>query len=353
MIQPTSIVAAMDPYPLPSMGAAPPRLALAMNESAHPPSPAVAPAVQKAMTTAALYPDSGCAALRAAIAEVHGLDAAAVHCGVGSMDLISCLVAAFAGPGDTVVSTQFAYAYFRTATARTGAAYAAAPESGFTVDVDAVLDAVTDSTTVVCITNPGNPTGTRIANAEIRRLRDALPARVLLIVDEAYGEYADGVDAPLFDLAARGDTAVLRTFSKAYALAGLRVGWGVMAETIAAEVRKVQDPGNLSAPALAAAEAAMRDQDHRRAVVVATATVRDAFAGRLTRAGLACPTSATNFVLIPFADAETAARVDAALREAGIVLRPMGLYGLDHCLRATVGTSAQMDEVAERILEAL
>ncbi|MEM9141050.1 MAG: histidinol-phosphate transaminase, partial [Pseudomonadota bacterium] len=244
---------------------------------------------------------------------------------------------------DQVLSTAHAYALFQTASRASGAAYRAAAEPGQTVSVDALIQAVEPATRIVAVANPGNPTGTRISNTEIRRLRDGLPEDVLLIVDEAYGEFADHLDAPVFDLAERGDTVVLRTFSKAYALAGQRIGWGVMPEAIASDVRKLMNPNNVSAVSQAMAAAAMADQPYMQGIVRRTTDERTRFCEALDGLDLAPVSSDTNFALIPFADAAEAGSADQVLRKRGVLMRGVAGYGLAHCLRATIGRPDQMD----------
>jgi histidinol-phosphate aminotransferase len=138
------------------------------------------------------------------------------------------LPASYAGPDRAVLAPAHAYPFFRSAAQMAEARFDTAPEDGFhRLSVDALLDAVRPDTGIVFLANPGNPTGTRIPASEIRRLRDALRADILLVIDEAYGEFADQAGRASIRLVERGDTVVLRTFSKAYGLAGLRVGWGV------------------------------------------------------------------------------------------------------------------------------
>ena len=315
-------------------------ISLAQNESACAPSPAVAEAVAAALSDAPLYPDPDWTDLRAAIAEVHGLDEGRILCGAGSMELIGALIRAYAGRGDQVLASQYSYAFFRTASQLAEADYVTAAETAYTVDVDALLQAAGPETRIVCVANPGNPTGTVIPDTELRRLRNGLPEGVLLLIDEAYGEFSD--TAPLFDLVEGGNTVVMRTFSKAYGLAGMRVGWGLFPEAVTAELRKLLNPNNISGPAQAAAVAAMRDQAYMRRTVETTAHLRDEFCAALREIGLRPVDSKTNFVLIPFRDAETTRLADLALREEGIVMRGMGGYGLAHCLRATIGAREDM-----------
>jgi len=326
-------------------------ISLAQNESACPPSPAALAAAAAALAGAALYPGPDCADLCAAIAGVHGLPPGQILCGAGSMDLIGAVARAYLAPGDRALMPAYGYMYFATAARLAGASVDLAPEAGLTVDIAALLDHVTPATRVVFVANPGNPTGTRIGRADILALRDGLPDDVLLVVDEAYAEFAP--PAPAFDLAARGNTVVLRSFSKAYGLAGLRAGWGFFPDAVRSEVQKTMPPNGLSAPTEAAAAAAMRDQGWMRATVATTAARRDRFRDRLREIGLDVPDSHANFVLIGFGTATAATRVDAALRTGGIALRGMAGYGLPDRLRATIGSEEAMDRAADIIERSL
>ena len=348
MIKPVSPVAAMAPYALADPGG-PGMISLAQNESAFGPSPMALDAGRAALASSALYPDPDWRDLRSVIAGVHRLDPAQILCGAGSMELIGALVRAFAGAGDEVLGTAYGYLFVATACQQAGARYVTVAEPGLRVDVDLLLQAVTPCTRIVFLCNPGNPTGTTIPSADILRLRDALPGDVLLAVDQAYGEFDPQDPAPVFRLADRGDTVVLRTFSKAYAIASARVGWGVFPEVAGGAMRKLLNPNNVSGVSQAMAAAAMRDQVHMAGIVKKTATIRDHFSADLRVAGFAIPETHTNFVLIPFASPEAARAADAALRAKDILLRGMGGYGLPHALRATIGAAEIMTRVA-RIL---
>ncbi|TJV91330.1 MAG: aminotransferase class I/II-fold pyridoxal phosphate-dependent enzyme [Mesorhizobium sp.] len=325
------------------------RTTLAQNESAFPPSPRAIAAGQDAIARSHLYPDPDWTALREAIAQAYGIDPNLILCGAGSMDLISCTIAAFAGRGDEVLGTSYAYNFAASAAARVGAAYIKAAEHDFTVLIDSILAAVTPATRIVFVCNPSNPTGTRIRNAELLRLRVALPQDVLLVIDQAYGEFDEQDPGPIFALVARGDTVVLRTLSKAYGLAGARVGWGLFAPSVAAEVRKMQNSNQVTTASLAMAVAAVRDQAYMRETVARTAQIRDRFAHDLRSAGYHVPESRTNFVLIGFSGTEGAQAAERTLRGADIIVRGLSGYGLTDCLRATVGPQEIMDR-ALRIL---
>ncbi|TMV06857.1 aminotransferase class I/II-fold pyridoxal phosphate-dependent enzyme [Ruegeria sediminis] len=344
MIPPLPHIAAMSPYALADLGG-PRTVSLAQNESAFAPSPAAVAAAQAAQANLALYPDPDWSDLRAAIADVHRVDPARILCGAGSMELIGCLIHAYAGPESSVLGTEFGYAFARTAAAQARAEYHAAPEAELTVSVDNILSAMRPDTRIVFLCNPGNPTGTLIPNSEILRLRNALPGTVLLVVDQAYAEFSDALEPPseIFALAERGDTVILRTFSKAYGLAGARAGWGYFPPDVAGQVRKLLNPNNIAAASQAAAAAAMRDQDHMRGTVARTAEIRDRFAAQMRVLGLEVPAAHTNFVLLRFASAEVARRADAALRAEHLLMRGMGGYGLPDCLRATICAGQIMD----------
>ncbi len=347
-------IAAMAPYGLADLQPPPGKrlISLAQNESALPPSPAALKAAAGALADSALYPDPDWSDLRREISKVHELEPAHILCGAGSMELILCLTQCYAGHGDEVLSSQYAYAFFRTAAALAQAAYVAAPEEDFTVSVDWLLDAVTSRTRIVFVANPGNPTGTRIGKRDLVRLRHGLREDVLLVIDEAYGEFADGEDEPTFDLTGQGNTVVLRTFSKAYALAGMRVGWGVFPPAIAAEVRKVLNPNNVSAVAQAACAAAMADQSWMRETCHVTAERRHRFAGGVRQLGLSVLESYTNFILINFACREAAMAADDTLKAEGVFMRSMAGYGLPASLRATIGTEDDMQLALEVLASA-
>lgn len=344
-MKPVPHIAALAPYALADL--APELTSLAQNESLRPPSPEALAAAQTALAETHLYPDPDWTDLRAAISDVHALQPETILCGAGSMELIGALTSAYLSSGDRMLTSEFAYLYFRTATQLSGAAFDLASERDFTVDVDALIEAVRPETKIVFVANPGNPTGTRIERRALERLRAALPDKVMLVIDEAYGEFADGLEEGTFDLVAHGNTAVLRTFSKAYGCAGLRVGWGVFPPAVASEMRKILNPNNISGVSQAAAAAAMRDQAYMHQTVRDTAAIRDRFAERMRGVGLGVPDSRTNFCLLVFDSPESALAADNALRTDGIAMRGMGGYGLAQCLRATIADGAIMQRAAQ------
>ncbi|WP_224380132.1 aminotransferase class I/II-fold pyridoxal phosphate-dependent enzyme [Roseovarius carneus] len=240
-------IAAMTPYALADMVAPPgiELISLSQNESLRPPSPEAVRAATQSLADAG-YPDPDWTDLRAALGDLHAITAEGILCGTGSLDLIGCLMRAVAGSGRAVLSSAHAYPFFKTAAQIANARFDTGPEQGCTVSVDALLDAVQPDTRVVFVANPENPTGTRIPKSELTRLRAGLRADILLVLDEAYGEFADHLGERCWDMVDVGNCAVLRTFSKAYGMAGYRVGWGLFPSALRGEIRKVMNPNNVT-----------------------------------------------------------------------------------------------------------
>jgi histidinol-phosphate aminotransferase len=344
-MEPQEHIAAMASYALAQMDvpAGKRLISLAQNECLRAPSPRVIDAANRAVNGGAMYPDPDWSGLRTALADRHGVDAEGILCGAGSLDLIGAIARVYAGPGRAMLAPVHAYPFFRTAAQMAGARLDTAPELDATVSVDAMLAAVRPDTRVVCVANPANPTGTRISRAELMRLRAGLSHNVLLIIDEAYGEFADHLNTSVFDMVQGGNVVVLRTFSKAYAMAGFRVGWGLFPVEVAAQLRKVLNPNNVSVVSQMAALAAVEDEEYMRETCAMTAHLRDHATERLQAAGIAVFPSLTNFVLMDLGTVEAAQTADAALRAEGVFVRPQGGAGLPHCLRMTIGPAAELD----------
>ena len=348
MIQPVPQLSSMAPYELASLD--PSLVSLAQNESMLPPSPKALEAGQRALSSTSLYPDPDWTELREAISSVYQIDTQKILCGAGSMELIAACLQAYAGVGDEVLGTEFGYLFVATVCQVTGANYIKATESNYRVCVDSILAKVSTKTRIVFVCNPGNPTGTRIPNSELTRLREQLPQDVLLIIDHAYAEFDMQNQDNIFALVDQQNSIVLRTFSKAYCMAGQRLGWGVFPGHIASEIRKLLNPNNVSVVTQAMGVAAILDQSYLHQVVDTTATVRNKFTQSLAAASLPAPESHTNFVLVPFSSSHEAGKADIALKHNGFLARGMHGYGLDHCLRVTMASADVMDEVASRLV---
>ena len=344
MTTPLPHIAAMAPYALSQMTAPEGTrlVSLSQNESFRPPSPHVLEAAIQSIADTALYPDPDWTNLRSGLAALHGIPVDTILCGSGSLDLIACIARAFAGPGRAVLAPEHAYPFFRSAAQMAGARFDTAPETDATVSVDALLKATQPDTQIVFVANPGNPTGTRVPRSELVRLRRGLRDDILLVIDEAYGEFADRFGERHFDLVQEGATVVLRTFSKAYGMAGFRVGWGTFPPDVSAEVRKVMNPNNISMPAQVAACAALEDIAYMEETCRFIEQARDQAALTLSNAGFRVIPSHTNFLLIDLETTAKAQSADAALRARGIFLRGQSGAGLPQMLRLTIGPADAM-----------
>ncbi len=324
-------------------------LKLSANESPYGPSDKARAAFARSVATLHRYPGTDHAELRAAIAEVHGLDAERVICGVGSDEVLQFVAQAYAGPGDEVIHTEHGFAMYPILAHAVGARPVCVAERARVVDVDAILRACTPRTRIVFIANPGNPTGTMLPEAELARLVAGIPESAILVLDGAYTEFAEGYDGGVALVEARGNVIMTRTFSKAYGLGGLRIGWGYAQAGMIEVLNRIRQPFNLSQTQLATAEAAVRDRDWLARVVGDTIRNRGWLVEALRAAGVAVDDSHANFVLARFASEAEAAACDAALRADGIIVRRVGGYGFPEGLRITVGEDSACRRVAHVI----
>ena len=324
-------------------------LKLSSNENPFGASPATVEAFRSAAASLHLYPDTTHASLRAAIARVHGLDASRIVCGAGSDEIIAFLCQVYAGPGLEVIHTEHGFGMYRISALVAGATPVEVRECGRHTDVDAILAACTESTALVFIANPNNPTGTMIAETEVERLAAGLPEQALLVLDGAYAEYVEGFDGHARFVAARDNAVMTRTFSKIHGLGGLRIGWGYGPAHVIEALDRVRGPFNLSTAALVSAEAAILDTTFTERCRAENARNRAWLAAAIERAGVPSDRSEANFILARFRDAEEAIAADAALRDRGILVRRVAGYNLPAALRITIGDAEACAAVAEAI----
>jgi len=322
---------------------------LSSNENPFGPSEGAREAYRKAGFDLHRYPSSDHAALRGAIAQVHGLDPARILCGAGSDEIITFLCQAYAGPGDEVIHTEHGFAMYRICTLAAGAAPIEVPERERVTDVDAILAACTDRTRLVFIANPNNPTGTMVGGAELERLAAGLPDHVLLVLDGAYAEYVEGYDGGARLVDARENVVMTRTFSKLYGLGGLRIGWGYGPAHVMDVLTRVRGPFNLSQSALVTAEAAVRDRDWADKCRADNTRMRAWLAEALAEHGVPSDTSCANFILARFANQAEAEACDEFLQAEGLIVRRVGGYNLPNCLRITVGDEPSCRRVAHAV----
>lgn len=302
----------------------------------------------------AAYPDPGANGLREAIGKVHDIASERIVCGTGSDELLNLAAQAFAGVGDEVMFSRFSFAVYDIAARRCGATPLEVDDSDYTADVDALLAAVTERTRVVFIANPNNPTGTFLPREEIARLHAGLPSEVLLVLDQAYGEYLpDRMDDGGLELAASHDNVlVTRTFSKIYGLAGERIGWATGAPHLVDALNRIRGPFNVTAGGQRAAVAAIGDQGFVERSRTHNAAARARFSeaiDALGNHGLRAVPSEANFLLVLFEGALSAETALRGIAEAGYAVRHLPGQGLPHALRITIGTDEQMAEITEKL----
>ena len=323
---------------------------LSSNETPLGASAAAKAAFKTAVERLETYPDGTAAPLRAALGTLHGLDPARIVCGAGSDELLFMLANIFCQPGSEGIYTEHGFLLYRVALLAAEATPVVVRERDLRVDVDAILAAVTPATRIVYVTNPGNPTGTYLPQAEVARLADALPANVLLVLDAAYAEYAtrDDYEAGFSLVHDRENVVVTRTFSKVYGLASLRLGWCYAPVAICEALHRVRSPFNVNDPAMRAGVAAVEDQPHIAAAVAHNTHWRAAVTREIAAAGFPVTESAANYVLIHLRDAAEAVAAEAFLSSRGLILRMVGAYGLPQCLRCSIGSV----EANELVIEA-
>ena len=332
------------------------RIRLSSNESPFGPSPAAVAAAEAALAEAHRYPDDASADLRAAIAADERLGPERVAVGNGSAALLMDLIPErCAGQADAeVVAFERSFVVYRLAARNAGARYvevatggpAVGDRPGYQRDVEALLAAVTDRTRVVVVDNPANPTAAHVTGAALRHLADGLPEHVTLIVDEAYHHFATGQDGytRVGDLQlAHPHVAVLTTFSKAYALAGLRIGALLgPAELVAASDGR-RPRFNVTAPAQAAATASLADTGHLTATIAGTVAGRERLSAGLAALGVPHSAGLANFVTVELGT--DAGLIVNAFAEHGIGVRALQPYGLHEQVRITVGTPEEVEAV--------
>lgn len=314
---------------------------LASNESPLGPGPRARAAALAALDELARYPDGAGTRLKNALSRRLGVEASCITLGNGSNDVLDLVAHVFVSREHEVVFSEHAFAVYPIVTRAIGARAAVTPARDFGHSLEAMRKAITPATRLVFIANPNNPTGTWNTRAELEAFVDAVPEHVIVVIDQAYEEYVDEPDYPdCIPWIARHDNLVVtRTFSKAYGLAALRVGYAVSSPAVADLMNRVRQPFNVNSIALEAAEAALEDEAH----LEKSREVNRAGMAELTRAfdsmGLAYIPSVANFVTFELPVAGE--KVFHALLREGVIVRPLDAYGLPRHLRVTVGLESE------------
>lgn len=323
---------------------------LASNENPLGPSPRAVEAIQRELEDLHRYPDGGGFYLREALGRRYGIGPEQIILGNGSTEIIEMLARAYLADGDEAIFSQQSFVMYPIAVASVngkGIAVPATPGRGH--DVDGMIRAVTPRTKLIFIANPSNPTGTYVNQAALRRLLDEVPESVLVAVDQAYQEYVDAPDYPdvFADLLEGRNVIVLRTFSKIYGLAGIRIGYAFAPPEVISTLNRIRSPFNTSSLAQAAGLGALEDEAWALHCREENARERGFLQAELARRGLRFTPSVTNFVLVEF-DRDIQ-QLFKEFERRGVIIRPVGGPGLQNCGRVSVGTRSEN----ERFLVAL
>ena len=321
---------------------------LASNESALGPSPLAVAAAQRALCAAHRYPDGEGFRLRTALADFLGVQREEVLHGNGSNELLELVVRTFMTPSEHLVFGRPSFSMYPVIAAAHNVAFTAVQTTHDLVhDLAAMADAVRDNTKVILVDNPNNPTGTYVGRAAVEAFLGAIPGHVIVVMDEAYFEFADAPDYPdsLQLRHHRERLIVLRTFAKAYGLAGFRVGYAVGPAGLISYMNRLRPPFNVGSVSQEAAMAGLADQAHVEKVVELNNRERARLSRQLMAQGLFVYPSQANFVLVDFG--RPSAEIYEALLDRGVIVRP--IPGLLTQLRITIGTESEND----RLLEAL
>jgi histidinol-phosphate aminotransferase len=321
---------------------------VASNENPFGPSPLAIAAMQKALPGLNLYPDGNAFYLKQKLAEKLGVETSNLILGNGSNEIIEFVAHALLAPGADVIVSQFCFAIYPIVAKMFGANVITVPAKEYGHDLPAMLKAITNRTRIVFVANPNNPTGTLAPREDVIQFVNDVPDDVLLVMDEAYIEFlSDAVDlVPLIRLGARKNLILMRTFSKIYGLAGLRIGYGIANAELVSALEKVRQPFNINLLAQTAALAALDDDEHVRKTRSNNFGGLQFFEKAFRSLKLEFVPSSANFILVRVGDGK---KVFEAMQKLGVITRPMGGYQLPEWIRISIGTPQEN----ERSLNAL
>ena len=309
---------------------------LASNENPLGPSDKAVEAVSKVIKNIHRYPDGGCYYLKGALSEFYDISEENLILGNGSNEIIELVVRTFLRPGEEAIIADPTFLVYNMVVQTAGGKVRRVPLKGLSYDLSSMKDCIGDKTRLVFIANPNNPTGTIVKRKELEGFLADMPDDVIIILDEAYFEYVTDKDFPDgTDYIENGrNVIVLRTFSKIYGLAGLRIGYGMGGKLLIENMNRVRQPFNINSPAQAGALAALKDRDHVKRSLENNINGLDYLFKEIEKLGFICMPTQTNFFLIKVGDG---ARIYKNLLRKGVIVRPMGGYGLNEYIRVTVG----------------
>lgn len=326
---------------------------LASNENLLGPSPLALAAIRESADQVALYPDANGFALKRALAKRLQITEASITLGNGSNDLLDLVARAFVGPGDEVIYSQYAFLVYALVTKAVGGRAVVTDAVDWGHNLEAMAEAVSPQTKLIFIANPNNPTGTYVTQDQLIRFLDSVPRRVVIVLDEAYFEYVLESDYPngLTFLDRYENLVVTRTFSKAYGLAGLRVGYAVASAGITDFLNRVRQPFNVGNVAQAAALASLDDMEHIDRSRDLNRHGRNRLCSAFDRLGITCIPSIANFIAVELG--EDTLRIYQDLLRRGIIVRPIDNYDMPNHLRITIGRDRDNEQLIGAIQEIL
>lgn len=323
---------------------------LASNENPLGPAPAAIEAMKEEAAGVHIYPDGGGYKLRQALADHHGLGLENVVLGNGSNEIIELLCHCFLNPKTELIAAEHAFVVYKLMATLFGAKYVEVADPDFIHDLDGMADAITEDTRLVFIANPNNPTGTMVNQEALDRFMDRLPDHVVAVLDEAYYEFLDDAPDTVKYVREGRNVCVLRTFSKAYGLAGLRIGYGLASSQVAAILQKARQPFNANSMAQAAALAAMNDSEHVAKTMETNRTGLAFYEQAFMARDLEYVPSAANFVLVKVGDGDD---LFAKMLRKGVIVRAMSGYKLPEWVRISIGTMPENERCIEVLDEVL
>lgn len=326
---------------------------LASNENPLGPSPKAVAAMSQALNSVGLYPDGACFSLKRALARHWGVREEELFIGNGSDEIIHNIGITFLSPGDEIIQGDPSFSQYETSATLCSSGCVMVPLKDFTFDLDAMADAITDETRIIYVTNPNNPTGTSVSQKDVDRLMDRLPERVIAIFDEAYYEYVDRPDYPnVYEYVKAGANAIiLRTFSKAYGLAGLRVGYGIMRSELVACLNQVRQPFCVNSIAQVGAVASLQDPEQVPNTRKLNSESKRYLYSEFERMGLAFIPTDANFI---FVDIKRDCRqVFVEMLKRGVIVRTGDIFGYPTYIRVTTGLPEDNRRLIETLSEVL
>lgn len=314
---------------------------LASNENPLGPSPLAMQRLAEISGQVHLYPDNGCLLLREALAQKHGLEPENIVAGNGSDEIMCLAAAAYVNPGDIVVTAETTFSNYAFAAQLFGGRMRRAPLRDGVFDLDALARLVDGKTRLVFLCNPNNPTGTYFPHTALADFLAKIPPEVLVVCDEAYADYAEAQDFPssLSFLSAFPNLLIMRTFSKLYGLAGLRVGYGICSPEVASHLRTAKVSFSVNLPGLAAAQAALEDTEFVKKSLAVNREGKKELSAEFERLGLSYYPTQANFFCVNVK--RSCHEVFQKILEGGVTIRPLASFGLEESIRVTIGSQEQ------------